>query len=128
METVCNCCSAAFSALILGILLKKIFPEVSSVLCALAMTACFSAALGCISVVRDYVFTLAEKAELPSGTMETVFNVLSIGFITRVCSELCRNSGENSLGTAVDIAGGAAAVMSSLPLWVGISDLLLSFL
>ena len=128
MEQLYSCCYAAICAVILGLLLKKLYPEISSVISALAMVACFSVAVGYIAVIRDFVYSVSENMTLPNGAVETVFNVISVGFVSKICSELCRNSGEASLAASVEILGGCAAVISSVPLWSGVSEILLSFL
>ena len=128
MNTVFSCCYTALAAIILGLLLKKLIPEISSSVVILAMVACFTSGIAFVGVIKDEILTLASDSGLPEGSVETVLQVSSVGLISKICSEFCKQTGETALASAVEFLGSAAALFCSLPLWRGIGGLLLSFL
>lgn len=127
MNSVISCCYAAFTALILSLLIKKLVPEISAVLVMLAIVLCFTVGISFIGVVKDDILNISARADLPEGSIELLLKISAVGIITKICTELCRCSGESSLANAIDFLGSSAAAVLSLPLWNGITELLLSF-
>ena len=128
MDTVMICSGLAFSAAVLSKILKRISPDFSFGVSVAAVTALFGAALGFISVVRNFCIELALGMGLPEGSIELVFKTAAIGVITKLTAEICRASDESAVASAVEFTGACAGVVSSIPLWQGIIEMLYSFL
>ncbi len=120
--------AVVLSAAIVGCILKKLVPEISAVLTAVACVLVFGLGLGCVSTVKDFALSLSENISLPTGSTQVVLSVAGVGIVTKISSEICRALGESSLGAAIDFLGGVAAVLTSLPLWSGITQIFLSFM
>lgn len=128
METVFSCCYTALIALILGLLLKKLVPEISVSIVMLAMIMCFMSAIAYIGVIKDEILRFTSASELSEDYIHILLQVCSVGVLSKICSELCLQAGESALSSAIDFLGGTAALFCSLPLWSGVGNLLLSFL
>lgn len=84
--------------------------------------------IGAVSVIRDF----AVKIEAVSGALEgasaILFKVLGISMITRIGAQLCKDTGEGSLGMKLEILGSALATICALPLFNGILSIASSFI
>lgn len=108
--------------------IKKQTPDV-----ALAMTICAAAliltmAMTAFRPIRALMDTLAERAGLSVAVLSPVIKTVGVSILTRVTAELCRDAGEGGLASAVEIAGGACALLVCLPLFEAVLGLILDLL
>ncbi len=90
-----------------------------------AMAAALCAAAGCLALVpalelmREVIAfwdELADAAGMPAATLGVVVRTLGISILTRLGSDLCRETGALSAASAVELTGSAAALVNALPL------------
>ena len=53
--------------------------------------------------------------------------ILAAALVTRLCADLCRDGGSQSLATAAETAGSLAVLLIALPLLRAVTDLLLGY-
>lgn len=100
---------------------------------ALVLTLCASAlilaaAVGAIRPVRSLMDILAQRAGLSAAVLSPVIRTLGVALLTRVTAELCRDAGERGIASAVEVAGGACALVICLPLFEAVVQLILELL
>ncbi len=114
-------------AALLCLYLKNIAP-MFSVFITLFVSA--SAIFLCINAFLPYLDFFAEITQNTpfSSYAKVLFKVCSIGILTRVSSELCKDAGETSLSSKALLAGKTAILLCTLPvlktLFEQIKDLL----
>lgn len=60
---------------------------------------------------------------LPIEYMTLILKSLSIGYVTQISSELCRDCGENNIASAIESIGTIEIIVLSIPLIYKIIDL-----
>lgn len=81
--------------------------------------------------LRDVVSALsrlARVAHLDSELVQPVIKVVGLSVITRVASETCRAAGEGGIAAFVEVAGTVLALAASVPLVIGVVELLAEIL
>lgn len=63
----------------------------------------------------DYVDTLGRTPPL-SEHMTSIFSGLGIAILSQICADICRESGETSLATQVELAGKLEILLLCIPL------------
>jgi len=65
----------------------------------------------------DQINNMLEVADINSEHIGILFRALGICFITQLASDTCKDAGEGAIASKVEIAGRAAILIVSLPLF-----------
>ena len=71
--------------------------------------------------------TLFDQAGVDSSHVSILLRTVAAALVSRLCGDLCRDSGSQALGTVVELAGAAAALLISLPLLEAVAGLLMGY-
>ena len=116
MDELVRICGIALVALLCLSLLRDKAPSMGLVL-ALGVTAVLSAVLIPLAGrALDCVRVLAGAAGLDGAALTPVVQVVGICLSVRISSELCRDAGERTLASLVEIGGAAAGILCVTPL------------
>lgn len=113
---------------VISVLLKRYAPEYSMLINvavgAAALAAIFSRLLPAVYRIRDLLYT----AKVPKEYGTILLKCLGICFIAQFASDACRDAGETSLASKVELAGKAAIVLTSLPLFESVARIALGLI
>ena len=70
---------------------------------------------------------LFQQAGVESGHVAILLRTVAAALVTRLCGDLRRDGGSQTLGTVVELAGAAAALLIALPLLEAVAQLLLGY-
>lgn len=122
MELILKCAGVAVLGTILTMLTKK---QEFSILSSMGtIVLILGLALTLLRPVLTFLDTLRDTAGLGSGTTGPVLKALAIGLLTSIGANLCEDAGEKTIGEALKMAGGIAAVYVLLPLMESLLQLL----
>ena len=116
-------CAAVCAAVI-----KKQTPDMALVLAVCAVALVLFAGVGILRPGRTLLDTLAQRAGLSAAVLGPVLKTVGTALLTRVTAELCRDAGERGVASAVEMAGGACALVICLPLFEAVVQLILDLL
>lgn len=89
----------------------------------------FGIVISLLSPVMDYIKNMMENNAV-SEYSAIILKALGIGYLTQIASELCRESGEGTIGTGIETVGKIELIILSFPLIkdiLNISEELLSW-
>lgn len=111
-------------AAVCAVVLRKQVPELAMLLsiCAGAMILLYCS--GAISSVRTFMDELATAGGLTSAVVEPVVKVTGIAVITRLAADFCKDAKESGIASAVEMAGSALALLTTIPLMSAVLELL----
>jgi len=78
--------------------------------------------------IFSYIKNLVSAANIPDKYSSLLFKSLGICFLTQFASDSCRDAGESSLASKIEIVGKVSIVTASLPLLDEISKTTLALL
>jgi stage III sporulation protein AD len=113
---------------VLALVLKQYKPELGILL---AVSVCGAALVLLSGVFADLIGFLREMAQssaLSSEWLEPLLKTVGIAIISRVGSDLCRDSGESAMATLVDTAGSICAILVAVPLFQAVWEMLISLI
>lgn len=105
----------AVSALV-GLAIKKSNPEISLLLVMAASAAVLTLALTMLSELRETLRMVMDFTSLQQTLVLPVLKCVAVGIVARLSADLCKDAGQSSLASAVELCGAAAALCISLPL------------
>ena len=128
METATQVAVLAAVGAVCATAIKKLTPDLALVIALCAATLIMTMAMTAFRPIRELMDTLADRAGLSAAVLSPVIKTVGVALLTRVTAELCRDAGEGGLASAVEIAGGACAILVCLPLFEAVLGLILDLL
>ena len=74
--------------------------------------------------VREYLEQLAEAGDFQQAYLLPILKCTGIGIITQVASSVCKDAGEGSVASMIELGGCIAALFLSLPLFTAVLELI----
>ncbi len=124
MEDYSKLIIAAILAGICVLVLRRTVPEMSF---AMSLLAAFAAAVFGFTMfgeISDFITRAAAVAGLPAEWLQPLYKTMGISVITRLSSDLMRDTQQLGLAAAIDFAGVLAALVAALPLLEAMLSLL----
>lgn len=128
MDAVIQIAALGTVAAVCAAVIKKQTPDMALVLAVCAVALVLFAGVGILRPVRTLLDTLAQRAGLSAAVLGPVLKTVGTALLTRVTAELCRDAGERGVASAVEMAGGACALVICLPLFEAVVQLILDLL
>lgn len=117
-------CGAALVTTILVLVVGKSNRDLALVLSVMACCMIALAALEYIRPVLDFLSEIEDLGGLDHNMVRILLKVAGIGLITEICSLVCNDSGNTSLGKVTKLLGSSAMLWLSLPLYTMLIELL----
>ncbi len=128
MEPMLRISAAAVCALLSCLLLKRTNPELAAALGMAAVGMILLAALNMGSGLKDLRDTLRDRFQLKETMMQPVLKCVATGIVTRLTADLCKDSSQNAVASAVEVAGSFCALGIIMPLLVSMLKMVGDFL
>lgn len=103
-------------ALILWSLLSSRSREGAVLLSLAVCTMVLLAAVNFLKPVVELIHTLADSAQLDTQLLQTLLKAVGIGLIAELAGLLCADSGNGTLGRAIEMVAAAAVLWLCIPL------------
>ncbi len=120
MELIYKASALALLSAVVSLLLKKQNPEAALLLSVLTAVGILIAAMGLLNGLQE----LREQIRKILGGSEVliapIMKCLAIAIVTRIASELCKDSAQNAAAAAVELAGTVCAVSTVMPLLMSV--------
>ena len=105
----------ALVTVVLSVLLKSYRPEISLLISIISIGIMFVLISPYLKTTLNAFVNLSEQIGLNIKYMIIVIKVIGVAYITELGVEICRDSGENAIGTKVEICGKIIIIVMSLP-------------
>lgn len=108
---------------VLCIIVRQYKPDAAlgvSIACGiLIMTAVISMLAPSVSAITE----LTSAAGLDDGYAAALLKALAVCYITQLAADSCRDAGESAIASKIELAGKAAIVVISLPIFAALAEL-----
>lgn len=105
---------------LIGVVLSKTlerYAREQAMLAAMAVAVLVTGAvLAAVLPVLAQIASLFDRAGLPAAYVRTISKALGICWLTQLAADVCRDSREEAVATAVTMAGKLALLLLALPL------------
>lgn len=118
----------AVAGAVCAAVVKKQVPDMALLVAICGVVLILALAMTAFRPIRELMDTLADRAGLSAAVLSPVVRTVGVAILTRITAELCRDAGEGGLASAVEIAGGACALLVCLPLFEAVLGLILDLL
>lgn len=104
-------------AAVLSIVIKQYKPELGIFISLLAGIIILSAILGVLKPAIDTILELVGMAGLDESYGNVLIKALAVCYVTQIAADSCRDAGEGAIAGKVEMAGKAAIIVISLPMF-----------
>lgn len=115
-------------ALIIIIILKQYKPEFSIYVSIIAGIIILSMVIGKLSSVINILLNLSNRAGTGSDFLKILLKITGIAILTEFAVSICKDSGENSIASKIDLGGKIIVISISIPIITALLELLISIL
>lgn len=98
------------------LVLKKDTPEMALLLTITIGLFVMGLALSISSELLDVVRLAVNASGLSSAIFTPVIKCVGIGIVARIAADICRDGGQASIASSVELAGAVCALCAALPL------------
>lgn len=99
------------------VLFRQYWPEYGVLVSLLSGILLLSMVMVAVAPVLEEIQLLADKTGLAGEHTGILVKTLGICFITQIACEACKDAGESSIASKVEMAGKVTIVLLSLPLF-----------
>lgn len=115
MDIISICVVCLITALLTR-LIKQVSPEIAFAVSAVAVIILLALLTENVVSVFDEIGELAERAGITNGYVSIAIKALGISYISDLCASSCRDAGESSLASIVDISAKVMITIICLPI------------
>lgn len=115
-------------AAVLSVLLKEEKPEIAvlvSIVTGLVIFVFLITKLNSVMTVLKY---FAGKANIDVLYFSTILKVIAIAYITEFGAQICRDAGEGSIASKVELAGKVLIMVIAIPILAALMDIMIKIM
>ncbi len=124
MEAYLKATACVLVALILWICLNKSGKDFSVLLTLCVCAVIVSASVLFLEPVVAFIRKIAGVGLLDDGLLSTILKVVGIGLIAEICSLICKDAGNESMGKILQILSSCVVLWLSIPVFEELLSLL----
>lgn len=117
--------SFAFVALFVLIIIRQDKPNYALFISLIASVLILIFLIPNITMVIKLIRNFTFKSNLDFIYIDVVFKVIGISFLATLCSEVCKDAGENALAKNVELAGKILILILSIPILTAVFEAIL---
>lgn len=107
------------------LMLKQTKPEFAIQVALIAGAIIFFMVISKLYAVIGILNNFAEKAQIQNGFMGIILKVTGIAYITEFASNVCRDSGESSIASKIELGGKLIIITLAIPIIGSLFDILI---
>lgn len=113
---------------ILSLLLRQQRPELAITLPILGVAAILYCTFGYMEDVLRLFETMAQQVGLESRYLKMMIKIIGVAYLCQFGAELCRDAGESSIASKIELGGKVMILALSMPVIVSFLDLVSSII
>ncbi len=113
---------------ILALTIKSYQPHLAIVVSIATGIVILAVSAGGIAQVVQEFQSVIEKSGIDIKYFTVVIKVIGIAYVTQFAAEICRDSGESSIASKVDLAGKVVVLILTIPIITNFLELIISIL
>jgi stage III sporulation protein AD len=115
----------ALIATVLLIIIRKERPEIAVLLSLAAAGLILISLLGSINQVLTVFETLALKSQINLSYLKLIIKIIGLAYLAGFGAQICRDAGEGSMATKIELAGKIFILSLGIPVMVGLLEVIL---
>lgn len=115
-------------ATVLALLLKDEKPEIAVLVSIVTGLVIFVFIVTKLSSVMSVLKYFAGKANIDILYFSTILKVIAIAYITEFGAQVCRDAGEGSIASKIELAGKVLIMVVAIPILAALMDIMIKII
>lgn len=115
-------------AAVLSVLLKEEKPEIAVIISIVTGLIIFVFLITKLNSVMSVLKYFAGKANIDILYFSTILKVIAIAYITEFGAQVCRDAGEGSIASKVELAGKVLIMVIAIPILAALMDIMIKII
>jgi stage III sporulation protein AD len=115
-------------ASVLAVLLKEEKPEIAMVVSIVTGLVIFIFLITKLNSVMSVLKYFASKANIDVLYFSTILKVIAIAYISEFGAQICRDAGEGSIASKVELAGKVLIMVIAIPILAALMDIMIKII
>lgn len=115
-------------AVVLSSVLKAQRPEIALQVSIVTGLLIFIIVIVKLSAVIDFIQTFSKKADIDSTYIAILLKIVGIAYIAEFGAEVCKDAGESSIASKIELAGKVTIVILAVPIVSSLLDLIVKLI
>lgn len=115
-------------ATILAVMLREQKPEIAIQVSIVTGLIIFIFVVTKLSSVISVLKHFADKANVDVLYFTTIFKVIAIAYITEFGAQVCRDAGEGTIASKIEMAGKVLIMLLAIPIFAALLDIITKLL
>ena len=116
MEIVIKAFMIAVTGTLLGLIIKRTTPELSTLLSLAISAVLVVLSMKVYSEVSETLKLADLDLSISKAYTEPIIKCIGIGIVARLGSDICKDANQNAVASSVEICGAVCAIFAALPL------------
>ena len=113
---------------IMVIVIKAQRPEIALQISILTGVAVFMLIAGKLAALIDFLGSYTRKANIDIVYLSTLLKIIGIAYIAEFGAEICKDAGEASIASKIELAGKVIIVVLAVPIITSLLDLVIKIM
>lgn len=113
-------------AVILAVMIKAHKPELALQLSIITGVIIFMMIAGKLSAVINLLGSYTKRVDIEPVYFQTILKIIGIAYITEFGAEICKDAGESSIASKIELGGRVIIVAMAVPIITSLLDLIIS--
>ncbi len=115
-------------AAVLALLLRDEKPEIAVLVSIVTGLVIFVFVIGKLESVLTVLKYFAGKANIDVLYFSTILKVIAIAYITEFGAQICRDAGEGTIASKVELAGKVLIMVLAIPILAALMDIMIKII
>ncbi|HWR61015.1 MAG TPA: stage III sporulation protein AD [Clostridia bacterium] len=115
-------------AAVLALLLREEKPEIAVLVSIVTGLVIFIFIIGKLNSVLTVLKYFAGKANIDVLYFSTILKVIAIAYITEFGAQICRDAGEGTIASKIELAGKVLIMVLAIPILAALMDIMIKII
>lgn len=116
--------AVAIISVVLVLTIKEERPEMALLVSILAGVFILLGTMGKLKIIVDTINDFSTSYGVNTEYIGVLVRIIGIAYITEFMSEICRDAGQNSIASKLDLVGKVTILTMAIPIMISVMELL----
>lgn len=115
-------------AVILAVVIRQYRPELALQISVVTGLLIFLAVIFKMASVLDALRTFTGRMNIDTVYISTIFRIVGIAYIAEFGAQVCKDAGENSIASKIELAGKVIILVLAVPILMALMELIMEII
>lgn len=115
-------------AVVLAVLIRQHRPEIALQISIITGLVIFLTVIVKLASIFEELQSFARRINIDTAYISTIFRIVGIAYIAEFGAQVCKDAGENSIASKVELAGKVIILVLAVPILMALMELIIQII